>query len=267
MNHTGCLWVIIHCLWTGPYIQGNWIIAVMNPRSLIVISIMICRYWKHCMLSWWQLCATNDDSDEKVGIIMMTSSNGNIFALLALCEGNPPLTGGFPSQGPVTRSFDMRLNKRLNKQSRHRWLGKPSRWFWRHGNDENSRVSVILWEQCLSLLTGISIIHNRPESDPSWRSELCAFKCQHRNNNVPKCAHGYSKWVPYHNELLYYNRAHIFIGINLFIHLGLLCSSWRNLERYGRIGQTTQNEMKYEYVQMSCVGLYTQDPDIFMTSC
>ena len=26
--------------------------------------------------------------------------------LLALCEGNPPITGEFPSQGPVTRSFD-----------------------------------------------------------------------------------------------------------------------------------------------------------------
>ena len=42
--------------------------------------------------------------------------------LLALCEGNPPVTGGFPSQRPVTRSFevffDVRPNKRLRKQSR-----------------------------------------------------------------------------------------------------------------------------------------------------
>ena len=46
-------------------------------------------------------------------------------ALLALCEGNPPVTGGFPSQRPVTRSldafFDVRLNKGLSKQSRCRW--------------------------------------------------------------------------------------------------------------------------------------------------
>ena len=44
--------------------------------------------------------------------------------LLALCEGNTPLTGGFPSQRPVTQSFDvffdLHLNKRLCKQSR-RW--------------------------------------------------------------------------------------------------------------------------------------------------
>ena len=43
-------------------------------------------------------------------------------ALPALCEGNPTVTGGFSSQRTVTRSFDvffdLRLNKRLSKQSR-----------------------------------------------------------------------------------------------------------------------------------------------------
>ena len=38
---------------------------------------------------------------------------------LAFCEGSPPVTGGFPSQKPVTWSFyaffDLCLNKRLNK--------------------------------------------------------------------------------------------------------------------------------------------------------
>ena len=28
-------------------------------------------------------------------------------ALLALCEGNPPVTDGFPSQRPVTENFDV----------------------------------------------------------------------------------------------------------------------------------------------------------------
>ena len=47
-------------------------------------------------------------------------------ALLDFCEGNPPVTGGFPSQRPVTRSFnvffDLRLNKWRSKQSRRRWF-------------------------------------------------------------------------------------------------------------------------------------------------
>ena len=59
-------------------------------------------------------------------------------ALLALCEGNPPAIDGFLSQGPVTRGlnvfFDLRLNKRLNKQSSHRWFETPSRPLWRHWN-------------------------------------------------------------------------------------------------------------------------------------
>ena len=40
--------------------------------------------------------------------------------LLAICEGNSPVTGEFPSQRPVMRSFDIffDLNKRLSKQSR-----------------------------------------------------------------------------------------------------------------------------------------------------
>ena len=44
----------------------------------------------------------------RVLFAMMTSSNGNTFsALLALCVGNSPVTGEFPSQRPVTRSFDV----------------------------------------------------------------------------------------------------------------------------------------------------------------
>ena len=37
-------------------------------------------------------------------------------ALLALCEGNPPVTGGFPSQKTVTQSFDIFFDQRLNKR-------------------------------------------------------------------------------------------------------------------------------------------------------
>ena len=47
-------------------------------------------------------------------------------ALLAICAGNSPVPGEFPSQSPVTRSFDvffdLRLNKRLSKHSWGWWL-------------------------------------------------------------------------------------------------------------------------------------------------
>ena len=35
------------------------------------------------------------------------------FALLALCAGNSPVTGEFPSQNPATRSFDVFLDLRI----------------------------------------------------------------------------------------------------------------------------------------------------------
>ena len=57
-------------------------------------------------------------------------------ALLAICAGNSPVTGEFPVQRPVTRSFgvffDLRPNKRLSKQSWCWWFETPSRPLWRH---------------------------------------------------------------------------------------------------------------------------------------
>ena len=41
-------------------------------------------------------------------------------ALLAICAGNSPVTGEFPAQRPVARSFDvffdLHLNKRFNRE-------------------------------------------------------------------------------------------------------------------------------------------------------
>ena len=60
-------------------------------------------------------------------------------AFVALCAGNSPVTGEFPSQRPVTRSFDvffdLSLNKRLYKQSRGWWFETSSRSLWRHCHD------------------------------------------------------------------------------------------------------------------------------------
>ena len=62
-------------------------------------------------------------------------------ALLAICAGNSPVTGEFPTQRPVTRSFDvffdLRLNKRLSEQSRGWWFVTPSSSLWRHSNGEH----------------------------------------------------------------------------------------------------------------------------------
>ena len=81
---------------------------------------------------------------------MMMSSNGNInirvtsvetstSVLLAICAGNSPVPGEFPAQRPVTQSFDvcfdLRLNKRLSKQSWDWWFEMPSHPLWHHSNE------------------------------------------------------------------------------------------------------------------------------------
>ena len=69
---------------------------------------------------------------------MMTSSNGNIFRVTGHLCGEFTGPGEFPTQRPVTRSFgvffDLRLNKRLSKQSWGWWFETLSCPLWRQCN-------------------------------------------------------------------------------------------------------------------------------------
>ena len=69
-------------------------------------------------------------------------------SLLAICAVNSPVSGEFPVQRPVTRSFDVFFdlcpNKRLSKQSWGWWFETPSGSLWRHGNGYFIGTGVIL---------------------------------------------------------------------------------------------------------------------------
>ena len=73
-------------------------------------------------------------------VFMMTSSNGNIVRVTGHLWGEFTVHRWIPrtKQRPVTRSFDvffdLRLNKRLSKQSWGWWFDTPSRSLWRHCN-------------------------------------------------------------------------------------------------------------------------------------
>ena len=100
--------------------------------------------WSRCkgLLSWWTWWRHQ----------METFS-----VLLAICAGNSPVTGEFPAQRPVTRSFDvffdLRPNKRLSKQSRSWWFETPSRSLWRHSNDNFLRIINKIWSAYVAHLT------------------------------------------------------------------------------------------------------------------
>ena len=82
---------------------GNLIQVVLhNSRNMKVVSL-------------WPLDHFGESLGTKYLLFMMTSSNGNISALLALCVGNSPVTDEFPAK-KVSRSFDVFFDLRLNKR-------------------------------------------------------------------------------------------------------------------------------------------------------
>ena len=84
-------------------------------------------------------------------------------ALLAICAGNSPVSGEFPTQRPVTRSFDVFFDLRLNK-----WLSKQS-WGWWY-----ETLSCPLWRQCNVRLITTSFVIVRlvqgeeAQNDQGW---------------------------------------------------------------------------------------------------
>ena len=91
--------------------------------------------------------------------------------LLALCAGNSPVTGEFPSQKPVTWSFDvffdLRLNKRFSKQSWGWWFETPLLSLWCHCNTKLG----IYWLVAKGIQQG-------PEDSPHKGTEIQkAFPC------------------------------------------------------------------------------------------
>ena len=92
-----------------------------NIISWLQCLMRTCLHSLHCLWnSWWR------------------HQMETFSALLAICAGNSPVTGEFTAQRPVTRRFevffDLRLNKRLSKQSRGWWFETTSRPLWRHYN-------------------------------------------------------------------------------------------------------------------------------------
>ena len=115
---------------------------VLNFAQSKVVSLL-CSVQNFKMI-WqrkWVLWANGISLDST-----MTSSNGNIFRVTG------PLCGEFtghrwiPLTRPVTRSFDvffdLRLNERLSKQSWGWWFETPSRPLWRHRNASVRWVSM-----------------------------------------------------------------------------------------------------------------------------
>ena len=106
-------------------------------------------------------------------------------ALLAICAGNSPVTGEFPAQRPVTRSFDvffdLSQNGRLSKQS-WGWLFEMlSRPLWRQCNGR----------YCCSVTWSWNTMRTLPATHPCKH----AATCQKRTRPCPMLAASALYWL------------------------------------------------------------------------
>ena len=113
--------------------------------------------WRYCSLAQNHRCYLHNRNSDP-GKMRISNLNGTLeyymerkvvtwwrhqmetfSALLAICAGNSPVPGEFPTQTPVTRSFDvyfdLRPNKRLSKQLLGWWFETLSPPLWRHRNE------------------------------------------------------------------------------------------------------------------------------------
>ena len=103
-------------------------------------------------------------------------------ALLAICAGNSPVTGKFPAQRPVTRSFnvffDPCLYKRLSKQSRGWWFETPSRPLWRHCDDS---VCALCFRWIAYSFVNTCLTVFQPWNLNHFNTSFLRNTCLHRN--------------------------------------------------------------------------------------
>ena len=115
---------------------------------------MLCHYWWNiyadCLLPMdtWRGVSVSDASERCRDMAWWRHQMETFSALLAICAGNSPVPGEFPTQRPVTRSFDVyfdqRPNKRLSKQSWGWWFTTQSCPLWRHRNGFDVLVALVL---------------------------------------------------------------------------------------------------------------------------
>ena len=113
--------------------------------SFLCGEVYMCHFARSCrpvcLISPGQqsiIKISDSQRDFQVSVSWWRHQMETFFALLAVCAGNSPVTGEFPTQRPVTRSFDvffdLRLNKQLSKQSSGWWFETPPSPLWRHCN-------------------------------------------------------------------------------------------------------------------------------------
>ena len=119
-------WVNLH-VWFTPYTDtGNQVHPLTSTQQFFMAPILLVMTMNFA-ITWQSLFVLKNHQMETFSALL-------VFG--ATCE--------CPSQRPVRRDFDvlfdLRLNKRLNTQSRYRWFEMPLPSLWRHCNARAIRM-------------------------------------------------------------------------------------------------------------------------------
>ena len=140
----------------------------------------------------------HDYSDDKQKTTWWRHQMETFSALLAICAGNSPVPGEFPTQRPVTRSFDvyfdLRSNKRLSKQPWGWWFETLSCSLWRHRNEEGlspchmAKIKLSMWVHChINNIFKGSKCPIKRESEWSISSSHCRYRFYCMNYHKRDC--------------------------------------------------------------------------------
>ena len=141
---------------------------------------------------------------------MMTLSNGNISALLAICAGNHRSPVNSPRKcqwrGALMFSLICALNKRLSKQCRGWWFETPSCPLWRHCNELHHKkmtFSKRFLRFCFSMtswhmftVTTKCLKQISPSNSQNWTGNFnCAYSLTSRS--WKEVMNAYNLWMQF----------------------------------------------------------------------
>ena len=149
-------------------VKIHFVLSKSKPSALLVATgavtwqfqVMYISFLYHVIAVWWYypsmfwLHSMSIDIQDK---IRMTSSNGNIFRVTGhLC-------------GEFDVFVDLRLNKRLSKQSWGWWFETLSRPLWRHCNVSTAQCQPYVWYDMNVVINYIKWLRIKKYYSYRWR--------------------------------------------------------------------------------------------------
>ena len=135
VSHCSCVIMIVSYHWNALHITGtlcgesntHWWLALTNDHQYGALMFSLLSAWRSFWTDSWvnldmrrhgiHACQCNYHFIVQYVIkSWWRHQMETYFALLAICAGNSPVTDEFPAQRPVTRSFDVFFDLRLNKR-------------------------------------------------------------------------------------------------------------------------------------------------------